>query len=149
MGRHSFQRRRLRADLITTFNIFTSFLIIAPNLFFLLFARSGLKGHPYKAFQGASHRGSRGWAFLLRVVNTRIRSRLPSLQLLLSLKRIFPFLPLTEHPSPHKTSPSKKILENRKKRTFYGQTTCKTYMYQTMYIYTLSKINLSQGLTFF
>ncbi len=93
LGLHSFQQRRLRADLITTFNMFTSPLDIAPNLFILLFVRSGLKGHPYKAFQDASHSRSRGWTFLLRVVNTRIRSRLPSLQLLLSLKEFSHFSP--------------------------------------------------------
>ncbi len=48
LGLHSLQRRRLRADLITNFEIFTSLLDIDPNLLLLPPARSGLRGHPYK-----------------------------------------------------------------------------------------------------
>ncbi len=59
LGLHSLQWRRLRADLITTFKIFSGLLDIDPNLFFLPPARSGLRGHPYKALQGTSHRRRR------------------------------------------------------------------------------------------
>ncbi len=62
------QRRRLQADLITTFKILTSLLHIDPNLFSLPLARSGLRGHPFKVFQGASHRRRRESAFSVRVV---------------------------------------------------------------------------------
>ncbi len=65
---HSLQRRRLQADLITAFRIFTGLLDINPNLFFLPPARHGLRGHPYKVLQGASHRRKRGSAFSVRVV---------------------------------------------------------------------------------
>ncbi len=49
------QRRRLRADLITTFKISTGLLDIVSNLFFLPPARRGLRGHSYKVLQGATH----------------------------------------------------------------------------------------------
>ncbi len=62
------QRRRLRDDLITAFKIFKGLLDIDPNLFFLPPTRRGLKGHPFKVLQGASHRRRRGSAFLVRVV---------------------------------------------------------------------------------
>ncbi len=62
------QRRRLRADLITGFKIFKGLLDIDPNLFFLPPARRGLRGHPYKVLQGASHRRRRGSAFSVGVV---------------------------------------------------------------------------------
>ncbi len=62
------QRRRLRADLITTFKIFTCLSDIDPNLFFFPPARRGLRGHPFKVLQGASHRRRRGSAFSVRVV---------------------------------------------------------------------------------
>ncbi len=44
LGLHSLQRRRLQADLITAFKIFTGLLDIDPNLFFLPPARRGLEG---------------------------------------------------------------------------------------------------------
>ncbi len=62
------QRRRLRDDLITAFKIFKGLLDIDPNLFFLLPARHDLRGHPFKALRGASHRRRRGSAFSMRVV---------------------------------------------------------------------------------
>ncbi len=62
------QERQLRADLITTFKIFKGLLDIYPNLFFLLPSRRGLRGHPYKVLQRASHRRRRGSAFSVRVV---------------------------------------------------------------------------------
>ncbi len=65
---HSLQRRRLRADLITAFMTFKGLLDIDPKFFFLPPARRGLKGHPYKVLQGASHRRRRGPAFSVRVV---------------------------------------------------------------------------------
>ncbi len=65
---HSLQRWRLQADLITAFKIFTGLLDIDSNLFFLPLVRSGLRGHPYKVLQGASHRRRRGSAFSVRVV---------------------------------------------------------------------------------
>ncbi len=68
LGLHSMQRRRFRADLITAFKIFKNLLDIAPNLFFLPPARRGLRGHPYKLLQGASHRRRRGSAFSVRFV---------------------------------------------------------------------------------
>ncbi len=68
LGLHSLQRCRFRADLITTFKIFRGLLDVDQNLFFLPPSRRGLKGHPYKALQGASHRRRRGSAFLVRVV---------------------------------------------------------------------------------
>ncbi len=60
LGIHSLQRRRLQADLITAFKIFTGLLDIDPNFFFLPPARRGLRGHPYKVLQDASHRRRRG-----------------------------------------------------------------------------------------
>ncbi len=68
LGLHSLQRRRLRADLITSFKIFTGLLDIALNLLFLSPARRGLRGHPYKVPQGTSHRRRRESAFSTRVV---------------------------------------------------------------------------------
>ncbi len=56
LGLHSLQRRQLRADLIIAFKIFKGLLGIDPNLFFLPPARHGLRGHPFKVLQGASHR---------------------------------------------------------------------------------------------
>ncbi len=68
LGLHSLQRRRLRVDLITTFKIFKGLLDIDPNLLFLPPARRGLRGHPFKVLQGASHRRRRRSAFSVRVV---------------------------------------------------------------------------------
>ncbi len=62
------QRRWLRGDLITAFKIFTDRLDVDPNLFFFPHTRRGLRGHPYKVLQGASHRQRRGLAFSVRVV---------------------------------------------------------------------------------
>ncbi len=67
MGLHSLQRRRLQTDLITTFKIFTGLFDIDLNLFLLPPARHGLKGHPYKVLQCASHRRRRGSAFSVKV----------------------------------------------------------------------------------
>ncbi len=47
MDLNSLQWRRLQADLITVFKIFTGLLDIDLNLSFLPPARRGLKGHPY------------------------------------------------------------------------------------------------------
>ncbi len=47
LGLYSLQRRRPPVDLITAFKIFTDFLDIDPNLFFLPLARRGLKRDPY------------------------------------------------------------------------------------------------------
>ncbi len=63
LGLHSLQRRRLRNDLITAFKKFKDLLDIDPNLFFLLSARHGLRGHPFKVLQSASHRRRRGLSF--------------------------------------------------------------------------------------
>ncbi len=68
LGLHSLLRRRLRDDLITAFKIFKGLLDIDLNLFFLPPARRGLRGHPYKVLQGASHRRRRTSAFSVRVV---------------------------------------------------------------------------------
>ncbi len=57
-----------QADLITAFKLFKGLLDIDPNLFFLPPARRGLRGHPYKVLQGASHRRRRGSAFSMRIV---------------------------------------------------------------------------------
>ncbi len=62
------QRRWLRTDLITAFKIFKGILDIDLNLFFLPPAQCGLRGHPYKVLQFASHRRKRGSAFSVRVV---------------------------------------------------------------------------------
>ncbi len=51
LGLHYLQRRRLWADLIIAFKIFTGLLDIDPNLFFLPPARRGLRGHPYKVLK--------------------------------------------------------------------------------------------------
>ncbi len=56
LGLRSLQRRRLRADLITAFKIFKGLLDIDPNFFFFPPTRRGLRGHPFKVLQGASHR---------------------------------------------------------------------------------------------
>ncbi len=68
LGLHSLQRRRLRDDLITASKIFKDLLDIDPNLFFLPPARRGLRGHPFKVLQGASHRRRRSTAFSVTVV---------------------------------------------------------------------------------
>ncbi len=68
LGPQSLHRRRLRDDLITAFKIFKGLLNIDPNLFFLPPARRGLRGHPFKVLQGASHRRRRGSAFSVKVV---------------------------------------------------------------------------------
>ncbi len=60
--------RSIVAYLITAFKIFKSLLDIDPNFFFLPSARRGLRGHPFKVLQGASHRRRRGSAFSVRVV---------------------------------------------------------------------------------
>ncbi len=56
LGLHSLQLRRLQADLIPTFKIFTGLLGIDLNLFCLPLSRRGLKVHTYKVIQGASDR---------------------------------------------------------------------------------------------
>ncbi len=61
------QRLGLQADLITAFKIFAGLLDIDPNFFFLPPAGRGLRGHPFKVLQGASHRRRRGSAFSVRV----------------------------------------------------------------------------------
>ncbi len=76
LGLHSLQWQRLRADLITAFKMFKGLLDIDPNLFFLPPARRGLRGHPYKLLQCASHRRRRESAFSVKVV--KYRNRLPS-----------------------------------------------------------------------
>ncbi len=53
---HSLQRLRLRDELITVFKIFKALLDIDHKLFFLPPTRRGLRGHPFKVLQGASHR---------------------------------------------------------------------------------------------
>ncbi len=68
LGLHSLKRRRLRADLITAFKIFTGLIDIDPNFVFLPPTRRDLKGHLYKVLQGASHCQRREWAFSVRVV---------------------------------------------------------------------------------
>ncbi len=65
---HFLQRRRLRADLITAFKVFTGLLDIDPNLFFLPPAGRGLRGHLYKVLQCANHSRNGGSAFSVRVV---------------------------------------------------------------------------------
>ncbi len=67
LGLDSLQWQRLRADLITAFKIFKGLLDSDPNLFFSP-ARRGLREHPFKVLQGASHRQRRGWAFSVRVL---------------------------------------------------------------------------------
>ncbi len=79
------QRRRLWADLISAFKIFTGLFNIDPNLLFLPPARRGLGGLPYKVRQGASYSRRRGLAFSVGLWKTEISSRLPSLQFLLSM----------------------------------------------------------------
>ncbi len=68
LGLHSLKRRRIWADLITAFKIFKGLLDIDPYLFFLPPARRGLRGHPLKVLQGASHCRKRGSALSVRVV---------------------------------------------------------------------------------
>ncbi len=63
MGLHSLQWRRLRADLITTFNILTGILDIDPNLLFLPPTHHGLRSQPYMELQGTSHRRREGQPF--------------------------------------------------------------------------------------
>ncbi len=46
---------------------------IDPNLFFLPLARRGLKGHPCKVLQGASHRLRWEWFFSVRAEKYRYR----------------------------------------------------------------------------
>ncbi len=58
----------LWVDLIIAFKIFTGLSCIDPNLFSLSPTRSGLREHPYKALQDASHRRRRWSAFSVRVV---------------------------------------------------------------------------------
>ncbi len=77
LGLHSLQRRWLRADLITAFKIFTGFW------FFLIPTGRGLRGHPFKVLQAASHRRWRGSAVSARAV--KYWNKLPALQLLLSM----------------------------------------------------------------
>ncbi len=48
LGLYSLQRRRLRDDLSTAFQIFKGLLDIDPNWFFLSPARRGLRGHPFR-----------------------------------------------------------------------------------------------------
>ncbi len=54
--------------LITAFKISTGLLDIDPKLFFLPPNRCGLRGHPYKVLQGASHRRRKGKTVLVRAV---------------------------------------------------------------------------------
>ncbi len=68
LGLYSLQQRRLRTNLITAFKIFTGLLDIDLNLFIVPPVRRGLRGHPYKVLQGASHHRRRGSAFSARVV---------------------------------------------------------------------------------
>ncbi len=84
LGLHSLQQRRLWTDLITAFKICQGLLDICPNLFFLPPARRGLRGHPYKVIQGANNCRRRESSFSVRAVKY-CSSRLPSLQLLLSM----------------------------------------------------------------
>ncbi len=56
LGLHSLERRRLQANLITTFKIFTGLLDIDTNLFFFPPARRGLRRYPYKVLQSAGRR---------------------------------------------------------------------------------------------
>ncbi len=53
---------------INHLKIFKGLLDIDPNLFFLLPARSGLRGHPFKGLQSASRLRRRGSAFSVRIV---------------------------------------------------------------------------------
>ncbi len=66
LGLHSLQRRRIRADLNTTFKIFTGLLNVNSNLSFLPPTRRGFRGHPYKVLQGTSLRRRGGVAFSVR-----------------------------------------------------------------------------------
>ncbi len=104
LGLHSLQSQRLRDDLITAFKIFKGLLDIDPNLFFL----------PFKVLQGASRRRRKGWHFRWGLWNTGISSRLPPLQLLLSMflrngwrkfgQKSFPIFPIDwtlTHPPSH------------------------------------------------
>ncbi len=61
LGLHSLQRRRLRADLIIAFKIFTSLFDIDPNLFFLPPARCVLRKHParYSKLRATAEGGGR------------------------------------------------------------------------------------------
>ncbi len=68
LGLHCLKRRRPRTDLITTFKIFKGLLDIDPNLLFLPPARRGLRRHPFKVLQSASHRRRKGSAFSVGVV---------------------------------------------------------------------------------
>ncbi len=65
---HSLQRRRRLTHLISVFKISTGLLDIDPNLFFLPPTQCGLRGHPYKALQGETHRRWRRSAFSVRFV---------------------------------------------------------------------------------
>ncbi len=67
LGLHSLARR-LRDDLIEAFMIFKGILEIDSNLLFLPPARHGLRGHPFKVLQDASHRQRRASASSVRVV---------------------------------------------------------------------------------
>ncbi len=98
LGLHSLQRRLLRANLITAFKIFTGLLDVDPKFSFLPYTHPGLRGHPYKVLQGASHRRRRGlW-------NIEISSRIPSFQHLLTTlsrkgwrkfgQKFFPIFPI-------------------------------------------------------
>ncbi len=109
LGLHSFQRRRLRADLITAVK---GLFNIDPNLFFLPPAQRGLREHPFKVLQGASHRRRRGSAFSVRVV--KYWNELPASVVTASSvnvfkkrleevwTKVFPHLPhwLNTHPPP-------------------------------------------------
>ncbi len=68
LGLHFLQRRLFLAELIFAFKIFTGLLDVNPNLFSLLPARRGHRGHPYKVLQGTSHRRRAGSAFSVRGV---------------------------------------------------------------------------------
>ncbi len=65
--RHLHYEERLQR-LITAFKIFKGILDIDPHLLSLPPARRGLREHPFKVPQGASHRQRRGSVFSVRVV---------------------------------------------------------------------------------
>ncbi len=106
LGLHSLHRRRLCADLITAFKIFTGLLVIDSDLLCLHPTRRDLRGHSYKVHQCTSHRRSRGRPFRWGLWNAGISSRLPYLGRSLD-RSLSPFPPLTEHSSPqfHNTLP--------------------------------------------
>ncbi len=116
LGLQSLQRRWPQADLISAFKIFTGLLVTDPNLFFLPPARSGLRGHPYRVLQGASHCRRRGSACSVRGV--KYCNKLPASVVTAPLSQYFqetigesserclsPSPLLTDHSSPHYPTP--------------------------------------------